>query len=185
MSRKSVFITLIVAGGVAALSAPAEAQDGFALKFGAAFNSSTVEARETDLRFSDAAGWSLGAEYVLPLGFGIGVSGYTAGSPRAFDVDESSMVFVADANYFLRIPGLPVAPYAGAHVGLGRYRFDEVEDARPEVEFGDLGYQLGIRLQVARSLGIDAQFRAVSRAADADQEPAFERKQFLLSATLF
>jgi hypothetical protein len=185
MSRRTVFTAFIVASGVAALSAPAGAQDGFALKFGAAFNSSTVESLETDLRFSDAAGWTLGAEYVLPLGFGIGVSGYTAGSPRAFEVAESSMVFIADANYFLRIPGLPLAPYAGAHVGLGRYRFDEVDDARPEVEFGDLGYQVGIRLQAARSLGIDAQFRSISRSAGAEQEPAFERKQFLLSATLF
>lgn len=184
MSRKTV-LPVLAAICLGLGSAPAESQDGFALKVGAAFNSSTVEALETDLRFSDAAGWTLGAEYILPLGFGIGVSGYTVGSPRAFEISESSMVFLADANYFLRIPGLPLSPYAGVHAGLGRYRFDEVDEARPDVEFGDLGYQFGIRLQAARMLGIDAQFRSISRSAGADQDAGFERKQFLLSATLF
>ena len=163
----------------------APAQEGFALKLGVAFNSSEVEDADTDLRLSDAAGWSIGAEYALPLGVTIGLSGYTAGSPDAFDTSEGSLVFLADANYFLRLPSVPISAYGGLHVGLGTYRLDEIESARPEVDFGDRGYQFGLRFQPTSLIGLDAQYRRVSGSLTNEQGSDFERDQFLLSVALF
>ncbi len=146
-----------------ALPALSAAQDGFALKVGGVFNSTDVKELETDLRLSDAAGWSVGAELLLPLGLAVGVSGYTTGSPDSFDFSEGSLVALADANYFLRLPLFPVAPYAGLHVGLGTYTIDDVrEGLAPDVDFGDVGFQVGVRLQAMRTLGIAFAIRSSS-----------------------
>lgn len=161
------------------------AQDGFALKLGAAFNSSQVEDRQSGLRLSDAAGWNIGAEYLLPGGIALGLSGYTAGSPQAFDFSEGSLVFLADANYFFFLPMLPVTPYAGLNLGLGSHRLSELDSARPKVDFGDSGYQVGVRLQATRHLGVDVQYRRVSGTVGDDQSSAFDRDQFILSVALF
>lgn len=167
-------------------AAPTAAQSGFALKGGAVFNSTRVSERETDLRPSDAAGFHLGAELVLPMGIGVGISGYTAGSPRDFDVSESSLVMLAEANYFIRLPVLPVAPYAGLHVGLGTYDAEDIRQrVRPEVDFGDLGFQLGVRFQPTALLGLDAQYRRVSGSLSGQQDADFETDQFLIGVTLF
>jgi hypothetical protein len=166
-------------------ASPAAAQDGFALKFGTVFNSSTVEDRESDLRLSDAAGWHLGAEYVF-ANLGVGLSGYTAGGPSDFSMSEGSLVFLGEANYFFKLPLFPVSPYAGVHVGLGTYRLDDVRDAvRPEVDFGDRGYQFGLRIQPTRTIGIDAQYRRVSGSLAGEQNRDFETNQILLGVTLF
>lgn len=172
--------------GLGLLAAPAAAQDGFALKGGAVFNRSTVDDEGRNLSLSEAAGWNLGAEIVLPLGLGVGISGYTSGSPDDFDASQGSLVVLGEANYFLRLPFLPVAPYAGVHVGLGTYTLDDVEDrVRPEVDFGDLGYQLGVRFQPTAVLGIDAQFRRVSGSLAGQQDASFDTNQVLLGITLF
>jgi len=171
---------------VLVIGSPAVAQDGFGLKLGGVFNSSTVEARETDLRPSDAAGWNLGLEYVLPGGLGLGVSGYTTGSPTHFDTSEGSLVVLADLNYFLRIPLLPIAPYLGLHVGLGTYRLQDVQDGvRPQVDFGDRGYQFGVRFQPTAIFGLDAQLRQVSGSIAGSQDSSFETRQIVLGVTLF
>jgi hypothetical protein len=182
--RKS--LVCLFAGALLLIAAPATAQDGLALKLGGVFNSSTVEERETDLRLADAAGWNVGAEYVFPGGWGVGLSGYTTGSPDAFDTSRGSLVVLADLNYFFRLPLLPLAPYAGLHVGLGTYTMQDVQDgARPRVDFGDRGYQFGVRFQPTSILGIDAQFRRVSGSLADEQEVEFETRQFVLGVTLF
>ena len=115
MRRSFVLLTALAMSVAAAGSA--EAQSGFALKGSLLFNSSEVEGTETD--YEDSAGFNLGAEMVLPLGIGIGVSGYTAGSPEDFNFSEGSLIMLGEANYFIYIPALPLSPYIGAHVGLG------------------------------------------------------------------
>jgi hypothetical protein len=114
----------------------------------------------------------------------VGLSAYTAGSPDAFDTSEGSLIFLADANLYLKLP-LPVTPYAGMHVGLGSYQLRELEGARPDVDFGDRGYQFGLRFQATRALGLDAQYRRVAGSLYEEQGSEFERNQFILSVALF
>jgi hypothetical protein len=175
----AVFFALVI-------SSPVAAQDGFGLKLGGVFNSSTVEERETDLRLADAAGWNVGLEYVLPGGIGVGVSGYTTGSPTNFDTSQGSLVLLADLNYFFRLPLLPIAPYLGLHVGLGTFQMQDVQEgARPQVDFGDRGYQFGVRFQPTSILGLDAQLRQVSGSIAGSQDSSFETRQIILGVTLF
>lgn len=179
--------------GVALLGATATlapAQDGFALKGSLVFNRSDVDAsRESGVGsvndLPDAAGFNLGAEYVVgPLG--IGIAGYQAGNVRDYSLSEGSLNFLAEANYFLKLPVLPLSPYAGVHVGLGSYKLGDLDDRpRPEVDFGDLGYQLGVRFQPTRFLGLDAQYRRVSGSLADVQDSRFETNQFVVGVTLF
>lgn len=184
--KRAIFLGLLSAGLLAGAAAPASAQDGFALKGGAVFNRSSVDDDGRNLDLSDAAGWNLGAEVVLPLGLGVGISGYTVGSPSDFDASQGSLVVLGEANYFLKLPFLPVAPYAGVHVGMGTYTLQDVENrVQPEVDFGDLGYQFGVRFQATPMLGLDAQVRRISGSLAGQQDVDFETNQVLLSVTLF
>jgi hypothetical protein len=178
--------------GLAALvvfAGPAGAQEGFSLKGSLIFNRSTAEQLEHDReRLRDAAGFNVGAELVLPLGVGLGVAAYQAGNVRDFDLSEGSLNFLAEANYFMRLPLLPLAPYAGLHVGLGSYRLRDLsphDPPRPEIDFGDLGYQLGLRFQPSARFGLDAQYRRVSGSLAGAQDSRFETRQVLLGVTLF
>lgn len=172
---------------LAAMAAPAAAQSGFALKGGLVFNSSDVEDDGSNLELSDAAGFHIGAEYVLPMGVGLGISGYTAGAPGDFDTSEGSFVVLADANYFFALPILPISPYAGVHVGLGTLDMGDLEGAqrRPEVDFDDLGFQLGVRFQPTSMFGVDAQYRRVSGRLEGEQDTGFDTNQFLIGITVF
>ncbi|HEX2090768.1 MAG TPA: outer membrane beta-barrel protein [Longimicrobiaceae bacterium] len=177
----ALFVALLLG-----LAAPARAQQGVALKGHFLFNSSAVSTERTDT-FPDASGISLGAELVLPLGIGVGVSAYTSSGSDS-SLDTSTLTGLAEANYFFRLPLLPIAPYAGVHAGLGRYSKEDLRDPRrPEVEdtWTQLGYQVGVRVQLNSLLGVDAQYRRVSNSAAEDQEGDLERNQFLLGVTLF
>jgi opacity protein-like surface antigen len=187
MRRSTLVPLLIAAVAGAAVAAPTAAQDGFALKGGLVFNSSDVEGDRSDLELSDAAGFHVGAEYVLPMGIGVGISGYTAGAPGDFSVSEGSLLVLADANYFVSIPLLPLSPYAGLHVGLGSFEMSDFEEgeARPEVDFGDLGWQIGLRFQPSSLIGIDAQYRRVSGSLSGTQDTSFDTNQFLIGVTVF
>ncbi|HEX2190312.1 MAG TPA: outer membrane beta-barrel protein [Longimicrobiaceae bacterium] len=168
-------------------AAAAQAQQGFALKGHYIFNSSAVNEDRTD-RIPETDGFSVGAELVLPLGIGVGVSGYTASGVSELDVETSSLTAIAEANYFLRLPLLPVSPYAGVHAGLGRFSREDLDDPQaPEIEDTrtQLGFQVGVRLQLGPLLGIDGQYRRVSSSAAEDQEGSLERNQYLLGVTLF
>lgn len=184
MWRATVVLIFVVS---AAWAGPAAAQSGFALKGGLVFNSSQVQGDRSDLELADAAGFQLGAEVVLPSGLGVGISGYTAGAPADFSLSEGSIVFLADANYFLELPLLPVTPYGGVHVGLGTFELSDIEEgtARPTVDFGDRGWQVGLRFQPVAFLGVDAQYRRVSGSLRGTQDSSFETKQFLIGVTLF
>lgn len=189
MGTRSRYRSLALAMGLAIAGvAPVAAQSGFALKGGLVFNSSEVRGADSyDVRPSDAAGFHLGAELVLPLGIGIGVSGYTAGSASDFDASEGSLVMLGEANYFFDLPVLPVTPYAGLHVGLGTLDLRQVDGGAPQpaVDTGDLGYQVGARLRLGRMLGLDAQYRRVSYSLQDQQGPEFDNDQLLLGVTLF
>lgn len=166
-------------------AAPAAAQDGFALKGSYIYNRAAVEeARELPA----VAGFSVGAEYVLPLGLGLGVAAYTGGRLSEFDRDATTATALAEANYFLRLPLLPVAPYAGVHAGLGTYTRQDLNDPEaPRIrdDVRQYGYQLGVRVQLTRMLGLDAQYRRVSTSLQEEQDRRFSRDQLWLGLTLF
>jgi opacity protein-like surface antigen len=182
--------TFALAALAALLAAPAlQAQQGPALKAHFVFNQSKVDdARSSG--FNDVPspdGFSVGAEYVLPMGIGIGASAYAEGSAREVDTKSTNFTVVAEANYFLTIPMLPVRPYAGIHAGVGRYTIDNVSNATPRIEDSrtELGYQAGVRLQLTPMLGLDGQYRHMSDSSSDEQSPKLERNQFLLGITLF
>lgn len=170
---------------LAASAAPAAAQSGFALKGHYVYNRAAVD----DARSVPAEnGFGIGAEIVLPFGIGVGVSGYSSGKVSDFDTETSSVSVLAEANYFLKLPILPVAPYAGVHAGLGRYsRTDLQSSSEPELEdnAAQLGYQAGLRFQPTSLIGVDLQYRRVSESLFREQDSRFSRNQVLLGVTLF
>lgn len=182
--------TLLLAAALAGGAATAlPAQSGFALKGHYVFNESKIDdARESGFeRIPSSDGFSLGAEYVLPMGIGVGVSAYTEGKATEFDTETSSFGVLAEANYFVKIPLLPISPYAGLHAGLGRYTIESVDDETPRIKDSrtQLGYQVGVRFQASKTIGIDGQFRHVSDSASDEQSPDLERNQFLIGITVF
>ena len=182
MMRKT--IPFLAAAALALSAGAAEAQSGFALKGHYLFNASDLE---NDQQTPAADGFSLGAELVLPMGIGVGVTAYATGEATEFERESTSFGFLAEANYFLDLPLLPITPYAGLHGGLGRYTVDELGDADPEFEDSrtQLGWQLGARWQVNPLIGIDAQYRRVSESAAESQGGDLERDQVLVGVTLF
>lgn len=184
-SMKHIILMSALALGAAG-AVPVAAQSGFALKGSAVFNSSSVETSGTDLDLDDSRGFNVGAEFVLPMGVGVGVSGYTAGSPNDFDTSEGSLIMLGELNYFFNLPLLPITPYAGVHVGLGSYDLADVQGrVTPDVDFGDRGWQVGLRFQPIPLIGIDAQYRRVSGSLEEGQDSEFETNQVLLGITLF
>jgi len=175
-----------VLGGLlaAAVAVPAAAQDGFALKGSYIYNRSTVEGAT---EVPGANGFGLGAEFVLPLGFGVGVSAYTGGRVRDFDVETSGVSVAADANYFFKLPLVPIAPYVGVHAGMGRYsRIDDSSPGtRPKDNLRQLGYQVGVRLPLLSVFGLDAQYRRMSSSLQTSQGSDLSRQQVLVGVTLF
>ncbi|MFL5542162.1 MAG: outer membrane beta-barrel protein [Longimicrobiaceae bacterium] len=188
--RKATFALAALAAfaGAPALSA----QSGPALKAHYVFNQSKVDdARSSGLDdVPSPDGFSIGAEYVLPIGIGIGATAYTEGKATDVDTRTSSFAVLAEANYFAKLPFIPLRPYAGLHAGVGRYTIEDVSGGTadpPRVRDNrtQLGYQLGVRWQISPLFGIDGQFRHVSDSASEDQSPDLERNQFLLGITLF
>ncbi|HYW08954.1 MAG TPA: outer membrane beta-barrel protein [Longimicrobium sp.] len=174
---------LLAAATLAA--APLQAQSGFALKGHYLYNENT--ARDSDRNVPNEDGFSIGAEVVLPFSVGVGISAYTNGRAREADFESRSFGVLAEANYFLDLPLLPVTPYAGIHAGLGRYTSNDLSDADPEIEDDrtQLGFQLGLRFQLTSLIGLDAQYRRVSDSASSDQSPDLDRNQVLVGVTLF
>jgi opacity protein-like surface antigen len=187
--RKTTFALAALAAFAAA---PAlHAQSGFALKGHYVFNESNVQdSRESG--FNDVPspdGFSIGAEYVLPFGIGVGVSAYTEGKATDVNTETTSFSVLAEANYFARIPVLPIRPYAGVHAGIGRYTIEDVRSGATSPKIEDnrtqLGFQLGLRLQLTDMIGVDGQYRHVSDSASKTQSPDLERNQFVVGVTLF
>ena len=176
-------VPLLVAGALALTAGTAQAQSGFALKGHYLFNASDAEEDQTPA----ADGFSVGAEFVLPFSVGVGVTAYTTGSARDVDTKASAFGVLAEANYFIDLPLLPVTPYVGVHGGLGQYTIDEVDDADPEFEDSrtQLGWQVGARMQLNSLLGLDAQYRRVSESAAESQGGDLERNQILIGVTVF
>ncbi len=179
-------IPLFVAAALALSAGTAQAQSGFALKGHYLFNASDADEDQTPA----ADGFSVGAELVLPFNLGVGVSAYTTG--KATDVDEEATAFgvLAEANYFIDLPLLPITPYVGVHGGLGQYTIEDISGGNPDdPEFEDsrtqLGWQVGARMQLNSLLGLDAQYRRVSESASESQGGDLERNQFLIGITVF
>lgn len=182
-AMRSVLMGLaLLAGG----STPALAQEGFALKGFYIFNSTSGEEgiRERELPTED--GFGAGVEVVLPFGLGVGVQGYTAGETDEFDVETTEFTVLAEANYFFRLPVIPLSPYAGVHTGLGLLSRDgtdglEIEDKTRN----QLGWQVGVRFQPISLLGVDFQYRRMSTSSEENQGGRLDRNQYLLGVTLF
>jgi len=184
--------TFALAALAAFAMAPAlGAQNGFALKGGYVFNKSKIDdARSSGFESVPSPdGFSIGAEYVLPMGIGIGATAYTEGSATNVDARTTSFAVLAEANYFARLPVVPIRPYVGVHAGVGRYTIEDVQSGPTTPEIKDsrtqLGFQLGARWQVTSMFGVDAQYRHVSDHASEDQSPDLERNQFVVGITLF
>lgn len=185
MTKMRKMIPLLAAAALALTAGTAQAQSGFALKGHYLFNASDADEDQTPA----ADGFSVGAELVLPLNIGVGVSAYTTGSARDVDTEASAFGVLAEANYFIDLPLLPITPYVGVHGGLGQYTIEEVTGGEAEPEFEDsrtqLGWQVGARFQLNSLLGLDAQYRRVSEFASETQGGDLERNQFLLGITVF
>src|SRR5690606_38713815 len=119
---------LIAIGAISLLVPPASAsaQSGVSLRGHLVYNSSTAKTfrDEPDSSLgSEFSGFNVGAELVLPLNLGIGVSGTASGDPR--DTDRATVFMVlADVNYYLNLFSLPIRPFAGAHIGLGTWSWN-------------------------------------------------------------
>ena len=185
--RRSLLV-LAVSAGLGALSVvPGEAQSGLALKGHYIINSSAAEEAQESRQLPDADAFGLGAEFVLPMGLGVGISGYTAQTDDA-EVESREFTVLGELNYFINVPVLPISPYVGVHAGLGVLDQDDVTDPNLEIQDksrSQLGYQLGLRFQVTPLIGLDAQWRRMSTSADEDQDDRLERDQVLLGVTLF
>ncbi|MDB4949672.1 MAG: hypothetical protein JWM27_2321 [Gemmatimonadetes bacterium] len=184
MTKHIVRYVLAAAALLAGAAAPAHAQQGFALKGHYLFNESKVKGADS---IPAADGFSVGAEYVLPLNVGIGVSGYTTGHITEANRRSTEYGFLAEANYFFKLPIIPVAPYAGVNAGLGHYTVNELSGAEAKIQDTrtQLGFQVGARLQLTHMLGVDAQYRRVSQSAADSQSSRLERNQVLVGVTLF
>ncbi len=187
--HRTIHVVIAAAALVVAPLIPsaAQAQSGFALKGHYIINSSAADDAREARQLPDADAFGLGVEYVLPLGIGVGVSGYTASSDEG-QIENREFTILAEANYFFNIPLVPVSPYLGLHAGLGVLDQDNVSD--PDLRLQDknrsqLGFQLGVRVQLSELLGLDAQWRRMSTSADANQDSRLERNQVLLGVTLF
>jgi hypothetical protein len=172
---------------LAAAAVPAQAQSGLALKGHFLFNETNARESEQNRRIPAEDGFSIGAEYVLPMGIGLGVSAYTEGKATEADLQTQRFGVLAEANYFFSLPVIPLRPYVGVHAGLGRYSYDDLDNADPEIEDSrtELGYQLGVRWQATSMIGVDAHYRHVSDSASDSQSPELERNQVLVGITLF
>jgi hypothetical protein len=166
--------------------APVSAQSGFGLKGHVVYNASTAQTFQDDRDRSaagDFVGFNVGAEYVLPFGVGIGATGYASGDPR--DTDRATVFMVlAEANYVLDLPGVPVSPFAGAHVGVGSWSWSVRDEVMGE-GIGDLdrarfGWQLGLRVRLLPGLSLEGLYRRMSAEAEDAQQPGFESDQVLL-----
>jgi opacity protein-like surface antigen len=178
-------IPLAAAAALVLSAGTAQAQSGFALKGHYLFNASDADDDQTPA----ADGFSVGAELVLPFNLGVGLTAYTTGDARNVDTEASAFGVLAEANYFIDLPLLPITPYVGIHGGLGQYTIEEVGSGQADPEFEDsrtqLGWQVGARLQLNSLLGIDAQYRRVSESAAESQGGDLERNQILLGITVF
>jgi hypothetical protein len=176
---------IAAAAALLASAGSAQAQSGFALKAHYLFNASDVENRDTQTPVAD--GFSVGAEFVLPLHLGVGVTAYTTGKATEVDRESTSFGVLAEANYFIDLPVIPITPYVGVHGGLGQYTIEDASEADPEFKDDrtQLGWQVGARFQLNQLLGIDAQYRRVSEFASESQGGDLERDQVLVGITLF
>jgi len=147
------------------------------------FDRSTFDVEDGGIA-NPKTGFGLALEYVMMNGIGLAVTGYTAGRVSEFDSNSATVIVLAEANYFLRMRPLRLAPYFGVHTGLGTYRKGDSSFPRLNDNLGELGYQAGVRFQPWIYFGLDAQVRWMSDSAYHDQGPAFERTQVLLGITI-
>jgi hypothetical protein len=177
-------ILTVAAAALLFTAAPLVAQQGFSLKGHYIYNYSTVEGADT---IPSAQGFGIGAEYVMANRLGVGASLYTAGSVGDFDVETSTVTLLGEANYFFRLPVLPISPYVGIHAGFGSFTYEGVQDGdRPETDDlgARIGYQGGIRVQLTQLFGLDAQLRRMSSFVS-EGVGDFEQTQLLVGVTLF
>lgn len=187
--KRTALLLLATAALGAAQTRQAQAQSGFALKGHFIVNASSADDARENRDIPVTEGFDLGAEFILPFGVGIGISGYRATeSDRDIGAETREFTVLAEANYFLRLPLIPIAPYAGVHAGLGKLSRGDISD--PDLEIRDqtrsqLGYQFGLRFQASPTVGVDAQWRHMSTATAESQDGRFDRNQVLLGITLF
>jgi hypothetical protein len=155
---------------------------GIKLRGNLHFSESATEARP-----QEEHGYGVGLE-INGSHIGVALYGFTHGRTAEFDSEQSPVSVVLEANYFLPIERIRLAPYAGIHTGLGVFTkgyFDEPFLPKPRDSFRNLGYQFGVRLKPIPVIGLDAQWRRSSVSVAEGQHELLKRNQFMVGITLF
>jgi hypothetical protein len=132
-------------------------------------------------------GYGVGLE-IIGKNIGIGLYGFAEGKTDSFDVEQTVVHAAVEANYFLPIRRIRLAPYVGVHTGLGSFDkefFESPTAPRVQDGFKALGYQAGFRFKPIPVIGLDAQWRRQSKSIAEAQGNALERDQILVGITLF
>lgn len=131
--------------------------------------------------------YGLGLEFVARQ-VGVGLYGYSDGSSPSAHTDTTTVFVVAEANFYLPMEELRIAPYLGVHTHLGNFDrswFDDPTVPRPQDGFDSLGYQIGVRYQPFPMVAIDAQWRQQSESVWNEQNGFLDRNQILVGVVLF
>lgn len=179
-----LILTATAADAQAPWSGSSSFNSGVKLEGNLHFNRSTVDV--SSARQSEHA-YGLGIEYVGRQ-LGVGLYGYSVGRVNSFDSDTTKVVLVAEANYYVPVPELRVAPYIGVHTHLGTFDrsfFKDPSFPRPKDGLDELGYQIGVRFKPFSLVGVDVQWRRQSESAWEDQSDFLERNQILVGVVLF
>lgn len=191
MNRTFALVATLVlaAAPLAAQADSAPYKGGFnsGIKLRGAYHVNRSEVQSSSDLPRDEKGYGLGVE-INGRHLGLGLYGYTAGKAQSFNSDTTSLIVVAEANYYFPIDMLRLAPYAGVHTGLGKIDKSYFQNAyvpRPQDGIGSLGYQLGVRFKPIPLISVDAQLRRQSGFAYESQDQSLERTQVLLGLTLF
>jgi hypothetical protein len=189
--RSIVILSVLVGLGAAPAAAQyngAGAEPGYSFNAGIKLRGNLhLNQSATKERPQEENGYGAGLE-IIGNHIGVGLYGFTHGKTAEFDSESSPVNVVLEANYFVPIERIRVAPYAGIHTGLGVFTkeyFDEPFFPKPQDSFKNLGYQVGVRFKPIPVIGLDAQWRRSSVSVWENQDEMLERNQFMVGITLF
>lgn len=193
MKRSILVLALLTAAAQVAAPAPsAHAQSGpfsfnSGIKIRGDFHVNRSSVKNSEELPEQEIGYGLGLE-LNGNKLGLGLYGYTAGQAQSFDSETTPVIVVAEANYFLPVEALRIAPYAGVHTALGEFTKDYLKAPhlpKPQDGLREIGYQVGLRFRPLPLVGLDVQWRKQSRFAQDNQDASLEATQVLVGFTVF
>jgi hypothetical protein len=183
--RSVVFSMMFVLVPATAFAQANSFNSGIKLRGAFHVNRSDVDTKSPDFKQPEA-GYGVGFEFTGNR-FGLGMYGYTPGRTDEFESATTQATVVLEANSYFPVERIRLAPYVGAHTGLGVFTKDFFSDPffpKPLDGLKHLGYQVGVRFKPIPLIGLDVQYRRQSQSA-ADLTPDLERGQVLVGFTLF